>query len=186
MATPIATPIAKIDAHAVVALLARFRAHGFDYWISGGWGVDALLGRQTREHADLDMAIRAGDEAAIVTMLEQDGFAITVDWRPARLALTHPDGREIDLHPLHFRDDGSARQRGTDGNDGVDFEYPAEELITGTIAGVTVSCIGPALQLRFHLGYEPQAKDRADMTALAAAGLIILPEIYAGPAMDTV
>ena len=26
-------------------------------WIDGGWCVDALLGRQTREHADLDIAV---------------------------------------------------------------------------------------------------------------------------------
>jgi Aminoglycoside-2''-adenylyltransferase len=30
---------------------------GIRVWIDGGWGVDALLGRQTRSHKDLDIAI---------------------------------------------------------------------------------------------------------------------------------
>ena len=25
------------------------------YWLDGGWGVDALIGRQTREHRDVDI-----------------------------------------------------------------------------------------------------------------------------------
>ena len=25
------------------------------YWLDGGWGVDVLIGRQTREHRDVDI-----------------------------------------------------------------------------------------------------------------------------------
>ena len=28
---------------------------GIRYWLDGGWGVDALVGRQTREHRDVDI-----------------------------------------------------------------------------------------------------------------------------------
>ena len=31
---------------------------GVEVWIDGGWGVDALLGEQTRPHKDLDIAIQ--------------------------------------------------------------------------------------------------------------------------------
>jgi hypothetical protein len=31
-----------------------FRSQGITVWLDGGWGVDALLGRQTRPHSDLD------------------------------------------------------------------------------------------------------------------------------------
>ena len=30
-------------------------------WIDGGWGVDALLGTQTRAHQDLDIVIQKKD-----------------------------------------------------------------------------------------------------------------------------
>lgn len=36
----------------VLDVLAAFDAGGIDYWVDGGWGIDALLGRQTREHRD--------------------------------------------------------------------------------------------------------------------------------------
>lgn len=29
--------------------------HGVPFWVDGGWGVDALLGEQTRSHRDLDL-----------------------------------------------------------------------------------------------------------------------------------
>ena len=29
------------------------------YQVNGGWGVDALVGRQTREHGDLDVFVDA-------------------------------------------------------------------------------------------------------------------------------
>jgi lincosamide nucleotidyltransferase A/C/D/E len=36
----------------VADVLDRFDAAGLWYCIEGGWGVDALLGEQTREHRD--------------------------------------------------------------------------------------------------------------------------------------
>jgi lincosamide nucleotidyltransferase A/C/D/E len=33
---------------------------GVRAWLDGGWAVDALLGRQTRLHSDLDLAVVAG------------------------------------------------------------------------------------------------------------------------------
>src|SRR5438874_13741981 len=32
---------------------------GVQIWVDGGWGVDALLGKQTRPHKGLDIAIEA-------------------------------------------------------------------------------------------------------------------------------
>jgi lincosamide nucleotidyltransferase A/C/D/E len=34
---------------------------GVQIWIEGGWGVDALLGKETRPHKDLDIAIQWND-----------------------------------------------------------------------------------------------------------------------------
>jgi hypothetical protein len=40
---------------------------GFDgpWWIAGGWAVDLYLGRETREHADLDVVALRRDRAAV-------------------------------------------------------------------------------------------------------------------------
>ena len=43
------------------ALLGGLAEHGVDACVGGGWAVDALLGTQTREHADLDLWVPALD-----------------------------------------------------------------------------------------------------------------------------
>lgn len=40
----------------VLALYTALHELGIQIWIDGGWGVDALLGEQTRPHQDLDIA----------------------------------------------------------------------------------------------------------------------------------
>jgi lincosamide nucleotidyltransferase A/C/D/E len=42
----------------VIDLCATLEVSGVEIWIDGGWGVDALLGEQTRPHRDLDIAIQ--------------------------------------------------------------------------------------------------------------------------------
>lgn len=41
----------------VVGFVKLLREYGIEPCLDGGWGVDALLGRQTRLHADLDIAV---------------------------------------------------------------------------------------------------------------------------------
>lgn len=50
-----------MSAEDAIELYNLFRSHGITVWIDGGWGVDALLGRQTRHHEDLDIALRHSD-----------------------------------------------------------------------------------------------------------------------------
>ena len=41
------------EAPAVLDILERA---GIEVWVDGGWGIDALLGLETRAHRDLDLA----------------------------------------------------------------------------------------------------------------------------------
>ena len=159
---------------AVLDLLDRLADAGIGCVIGGGWGIDALIGHQTRDHADLDVIIPAEQEADAIDALASVGFEITTDWRPIRLAMTHPDGREIDLHPVRPGPDGSLIQEVFDGH----LTYPADEITDGTIGGKGVRCISADLQMRFHDGYEPQDKDRADIAALCAATGLDAPAAY--------
>ena len=56
-------------------LLDALAERGIDVRLDGGWGVDALLGRQTREHDDLDLFSERRDEDALVALLRERGFA---------------------------------------------------------------------------------------------------------------
>lgn len=151
----------------VLSVLAVLRDANVDIWIGGGWGIDALVGRQTREHRDLDLAHRENQEPAVVAALAAAGFAETLDWRPVRFAVTDPGGREVDLHPLTFAPDGSAVQESLD--PGHPFVYPASCFVTGTILASTVPCLSAEQQVYFHQGYEPADHDRHDMAQLRRA-----------------
>ena len=41
----------------VLAVLDEIEALGVRAWVDGGWGVDALLAEETREHDDLDLVV---------------------------------------------------------------------------------------------------------------------------------
>jgi hypothetical protein len=43
----------------VLEVLSILDAEGISAWIGGGWGVDALVGQETRRHEDLDIAVDA-------------------------------------------------------------------------------------------------------------------------------
>jgi lincosamide nucleotidyltransferase A/C/D/E len=101
------------DALEVLELL---EAAGIEPWLDGGWGVDALLGVQTREHADLDLTIPVASVASAAReLLEGAGFATLRDWLPVALALRDPRGREVALHPLAPSPDGGGDQAQPDG-----------------------------------------------------------------------
>ncbi|MER7666416.1 amino acid transporter [Streptomyces sp. NPDC096193] len=151
----------------VLSILAVLRKVDVDIWIGGGWGIDALVGKQTRPHRDLDLMHRKSQEPAAVTALADAGFVETLDWRPVRFVVTDPQGREIDLHPLDFAADGSAVQASPTPEQ--PFVYPASSFVTGTILGSTVPCLSPQQQVFFHQGYEPADHDRHDMALLRQA-----------------
>lgn len=156
-------------------VLGELESADIGFWIGGGWGIDALVGRQTRDHEDLDLLIAAPDLERALALLSRHGFEVVTDWLPVRVAVGDDAGREIDLHPIVFEADGSAWLPGLDGDR---FHYPVDSFVEGSIARRTVPCISASLQLTFHLGYEAKDKDRADMAALIAAGLITAS--YAG------
>jgi lincosamide nucleotidyltransferase A/C/D/E len=157
-----------MSADDVLSVTTLLRAAGVDVWIGGGWGIDALLGWETRPHRDLDLMHRVEQEPTVVAALAEAGFAETLNWRPVRFVLTDPaGGREIDLHPLAFAPDGSAVQASFEPD--RPFVYPARCFVTGRIGDSAVGCLSAEQQVYFHQGYEPTDRDRDDMAQLRAA-----------------
>lgn len=148
---------------AVLAVLDVLEEAGVGVWLDGGWGVDALVGRQTRPHRDVDLAFDVRDEDAALTALRSLGYEIETDWRPTRVELAAPHERWVDLHPLAFEAGGDGIQQGPAGQRWV---YPADCFTTGSLAGRTVGCLSAEQQLLFHSGYEPREQDRHDLALL--------------------
>ena len=80
-------------------ILAELLKAGCRVWVAGGWGVDALIGRQTRPHRDLDLAVDANDETPAVWMLERRGYQVETDLGPVRVELAAWSRGWVDLHP---------------------------------------------------------------------------------------
>jgi lincosamide nucleotidyltransferase A/C/D/E len=155
--------LSSTDWTEVRSVLGELQRAGCRCWVAGGWGVDALLGRQTRPHRDLDLAVDADHEAVALQVLSACGYQLETDWRPVRVELVAPGRGWVDLHPVRFDEHGNGRQAGPNGSH---FDYPAAAFTHGAIGGVPVPCLSRRQQLRFHQGYEPRAVDLHDLQIL--------------------
>jgi lincosamide nucleotidyltransferase A/C/D/E len=161
-----------VTAPDVLNLYAMTESLGIAVWIDGGWGVDALLGRQTRPHSDLDIAIEHRDVARLRAVLESHGYRDVPrdDTTPWNFVLGDAHGRLIDVHAFVFDERGEVV-------DGI--MYPAASLAgSGTIAGRAVRCISADHLVKFHTGYAIRDTDRADVSALCERFGIELPPEY--------
>ncbi len=158
----------------VLQLVRRLLDAGVRLWLDGGWGVDALLGEQTRDHSDLDLVVFRGDLDDARRVLETLGFTVLRDWLPNAIAFRDAAGREVDLHPVDPTPDGGGDQIQLDGERRWHYSPP----VSGTIAGCVVPCSPQHDQLLCHLGYEPRDTDRADMHHLGRRFGLELPPPY--------
>jgi hypothetical protein len=55
-------------------LQTLFAEQRIDYWLFGGWAVDFHVGRVTRDHADVDVAVWQADLDRIRVLLEAQGW----------------------------------------------------------------------------------------------------------------
>lgn len=165
-----------IQAHDVLEIIDVLESAGVSVWLDGGWGVDALLGEQTREHDDLDLVLALDQVQAARDALAALGFIATEDELPTRLALADARDRRLDLHPVTFDGEGGGLQRLQDGSA---FRYPPEGLRGhGYVSGRTVDCLSPETQLLCHTGYPPDTNDVRDMLALCRRFALPLPPLY--------
>jgi lincosamide nucleotidyltransferase A/C/D/E len=143
-----------------------------------GWGVDALLGKQTRAHADLDIVVQEKDLTSVTAFLESRGFLELPreDSRPWNFAMRNGKGKEIDLHVISLDEKGNGLYGPPERGEG---RYPADALEgEGTVEGVPVRCISPEFQIHSHTGYEFNDADVQDVTALAHAFGLQIPQEY--------
>jgi lincosamide nucleotidyltransferase A/C/D/E len=125
-------------------------------------GNRRLVGTQSREHRDLDLALRADALDASLNALTSKGYRVTTDSLPVRIELSAAISH-VDLHPLHYELDGSAWQAAPDD---ARFIYPAEGWAVGRIGGRDVICLSAQQQRIFHTGYELSDVARHDMALL--------------------
>ena len=156
----------------VIEIIRLFNENRIEFHIDGGWGVDALLGEQTRPHADLDIAVQHKDVGQIRALLEARGYRDVPrdDTRECNFVLGDSLGRQIDIHSYTFDPAG---------NHVYGVEYPSDSLTgTGVVGGHPVKCISPAWLVKFHTGYKLDENDYRDVKALCQRFGITMPIEY--------
>jgi lincosamide nucleotidyltransferase A/C/D/E len=137
-------------------------AAGVSVVVCGGWGVDALLGSQSRPHDDLDVWVPVEAERTMIGRLAERGFTEVRRDSPVNYVLGDRSDRRVDVHVMHVRADGSSVYDGDE-----PYVMPATAFVTGAIGGVEVRCVSAAQQMLDHSGgYEPGDTDFADMRLL--------------------
>ena len=171
-----------MHADEVVCLLDLAEANGVTMWLDGGWGVDALLERQTRDHDDLDLVVELADVPRLTETLVAAGYEQVAGGPPKSFVLVDAGGRQVDVHPVVFDD---ARGGGVyEMDDGHEWVYPASGFAgLGRVAGRAVRCLSAEVQVLVHDGYELTGKDYRELYLLHQRFGVALPAKYAERAL---
>lgn len=161
---------------AVAELYRALEEAGVDIWIDGGWAVDALAGRETRPHSDLDVAVEARNLVALRRVLTDRGYrdTPTPDETIWNFVVADPAGHRVDVHVVELDD-----SLGVLAEPRAGIAYPAGALTgVGRLGTTTVRCIRADILLRFKTSYPPRPKDRHDVAVLCALLGEAVPEPY--------
>lgn len=168
-----------VSAEEAVAIYQQLTASGFQVWVTGGWGIDALLGEQTRTHKDLDLIVLLDDLLRLRQLLEGEGYGLKMLWEEnlravdahgvemdTAFVLRDGQGRELDLHALRLdaQRNGIPAWQADEG-----FSFTVQDLAgMGVIGGAPVRCLTPEMQVTCHTGYALPEYQRADLERLRA------------------
>jgi lincosamide nucleotidyltransferase A/C/D/E len=161
-----------MKAEDVVEFLQSMEQNGIDVVVDGGWGVDALLGHQTRPHDDLDVAVQHKDVVLLRELLLTRGYRELDSPKGTEFnfVLADAGGHKVDVHSYIFDSKGKSIEG---------IGYPFESLKgAGSINGHRVRCITAEWMVKFHTKYEPDEDDFGDVLALCTRFGIPLPEMY--------
>lgn len=142
-----------MNAQDVLALYDLLRHAGIKCWIVGGWDIDALLGRESRPHKDLDILVLVEDLDSFFVLLEGHGYSLKLLWPGENLWLTaERTGASGDRPTAFVLADSGGRV------------FTADALTgEGHVSGRAVSCMSVAMQLAAHTGYDLPVSHRQDV-----------------------
>lgn len=168
-----------VHAEDAIDLYRRLTANHNQIWLTGGWGIDALLGKQTRPHKDLDIIMLLDDVVRLRERLSGDGYDLKELWSenrqavdargietPTAFVLRDAAGREIDVHAMQIDTHGNGLPAWID-DAGLIFK-PIDLGGEGVIAGLPVHCLSAEMQVVCHTGYALPDAQRRDLDRLRA------------------
>jgi lincosamide nucleotidyltransferase A/C/D/E len=145
----------------VVETIAALDAAGLRAVIFGGWGIDALVGRELRKHTDLDLLVEASELDRAIEVLGALGYA---RWNEDDAP--EPSGPIDPVRTVSCRD---SALRVVDLH-GADLD--AYEIADGLIGSRKVACLSAELQIQTQVGKSwtrgRRRRRQVNLTALRA------------------
>jgi hypothetical protein len=155
----------------IYRVMSTLRAAHVPAWLFGGWGLDAKIGRMTREHGDVEFWVERthghGSKAALV-----DAGATVLPTQPAEESCEFTwDGVDFSTAYFDRQSDGTFTTRGR----WSDWVLPADSFgdVPGVLDGVVVPTMSVAGMLAMkeqfptlHNGRPWRAKDVSDIEVL--------------------
>ena len=160
----------KADA---IEIILYAEENEIDIWLDGGWGVDALLGEETRSHNDIDLFVEEKNGKTFIEILKEKGFTEVIEAYTTTDHTVWKDDKDriIDLHVFEFNEQGDLVFEGE--------SYPSNVFSgIGKIGNKVVKCIDAENQVLFHLGYEHDENDMHDVKLLCERFNIPVPSEY--------
>lgn len=171
-------PVHQMDESAAIEILDALSAGAVNACVGGGWAIDALLGEQTRAHADLDLWLPATSFDLAVGVFTRVGIDRLYPWgddRPWNLVVHDGARRRVDLHLYQVLADGRLHYGGVETGE----RFPAAALAgRGAIGERSVRCEAPEWALRWHSGYPPRPEDLHDIPRLCARFGLECPAVF--------
>ncbi len=168
----------EMTAEDVLELVILFEQNGIEVILDGGWGVDALLGVQTRPHEDLDVTMPHKYVPLARSLLEARGFTDVPrpDTRDCNFVLGDELGHLVDFHTYTFDELGYLV---------FGLAYPPDSLTgAGSMLGHPVRCITAQWLVQFHTGYDFDENDVRDVSALCQRFHLEMPVEYQAFELD--
>lgn len=159
-----------------VKICKKLKANNIQVWFDGGWGVDALLGKQTRNHGDLDIVVQEKDIEKLREIFGKNGYKEVKRDDSSEYNFVLENGKLLlDIHVVTFDEKGN----GIYGPKEKGIFYPAYSFRgKGLIDDYPVDCLTAEYQIESHSGYELDEDDFKDVSALCKKFGIKLPNKY--------
>ena len=131
-----------MEAQDVLNVLSILDDAGLTATLDGGWGVEALLGAQYRDHTDVDLIIDLRDVRPAVEALGGAGFEIVEHEGIEEIRLADGDDHVIDLRGYATDERGNRWAASRLPSDGPP-DIASESITYGWVGGRQVSCLSP-------------------------------------------
>lgn len=175
----------RMTADRLLEICTALEALGVRLFLDGGWGVDALLGKETRPHKDVDFIIDISDVEKVTKYFEDHGFKPSQEEEgfPWHFILESTDAM-ADIHVVQFNETGGASY----GPKEWKAQFPAYAFRgLGKVNGTRVRCLSAEYRIDCltvgygvitRTGYTLKASDYEDMAKLCEHFTISMPEEY--------